>query len=388
MINEDLIALPRRLEQDLSTQLAVKFSQTLEDALQVLDFSRKDASYKDSVQLLSSAAIFSQAKDSERTALALCHYAHVHGVNLINAGETPLGRGYVASSVQLFCQVVPFLTRHRDVSRLVEEIREIFGDYLKSLKQIPTAQHIALEAIYIIETIQCFLPYASPPLANCLREINVVLESLDRQPQTYLYAAKKLKQTRQRAETVMQRSSDRSHLLELVETWEQLLGEHPMDDMASIPTSASEIELEVRQSIKNLEQALRNLIEKKYKELFGASWVDHIRAKHPEMFKSWEIAQKKDRAAFQSYRDYEPAMLEYAYFKDLSDLINAQWQAFRTELDFREGKGNKGKFTEMMEAIARVRNPIAHHRAIPPTELYRAKVYCDDILNALHKTAL
>ena len=352
-----------------------------------MDLSRKDASSKDSAQLLASAAIFFQAKDGERAALALCHYAHARGINLIGAGESLLGRSYLVSSVQLFCQVVPLLARQRDVSRLVEEIREIFGDYLKSLKQIPAAQHIALEAIYIIETIQCFLPYASPPLANCLREINVVLESLDRQPQTYLYAARKLKQTR-RAATEMQRSPDRSYLIELVETWEQLLGEYPMDDIVSIPTSVSEIELEVRQSIKNLEQALRNLIEKKYKELFGASWVEHIRAKHPEMFKSWEIAQKKDRAAFQSYRDYEPAMLEYAYFKDLSDLINAQWQAFRTELDFREGKSNKGKFTEMMEAIARVRNPIAHHRTIPPTELYRAKVYCDDILNALHKTAL
>lgn len=144
-----------------------------------------------------------------------------------------------------------------------------------------------------------------------------------------------------------------------------------------------DLDREVQELIKQVERHLRTLIAEKYEKQFGASWIKHIASKHRQMYSSWTHNMQKDLAAFQSYQQYDPQILEYARFQDLTELINAQWHLFRESLDFGAAKRNKSIFSDKMKQIAQVRNPLAHHRSIPENELWRAKVLCTDILMCL-----
>lgn len=143
---------------------------------------------------------------------------------------------------------------------------------------------------------------------------------------------------------------------------------------------------DVRTSIEAVERRLRHLIADRYLSQFGDGWVQHVQAKHRGMYEIWVSTAQKDKAAFQLYQQYQPGILEYARFGDLVELICAQWHLFKDTLDFGADKRNKNEFHDRMKAIERVRNPLAHHRAVPENELLRALVFCRDILLILDQS--
>jgi serine/threonine protein kinase len=148
---------------------------------------------------------------------------------------------------------------------------------------------------------------------------------------------------------------------------------------------AESVARQVQQLIGTVEQRLRLMIAKKYNEQFGLSWVQHIEAKYKSMYEHWTLNLKRDQTTFQSYAQHSPKILEYARFDDLTTLITAQWQLFRSVFDFGYENRNKAVFYDKMSQIANVRNPLAHHRSIPENELLRAKVLCTDILLSLDR---
>lgn len=128
----------------------------------------------------------------------------------------------------------------------------------------------------------------------------------------------------------------------------------------------------------DVEYYLRRLVEVRYAKRFGNDWELSIK---PELREKWATAQAKDEKTFVRYGVPKSSLLDYTYLGDLVGLINTQWSLFEDILG--AGKAAKQEFTRVTEAIIRVRNPLAHNRAVPLNELRRADVYCTDLLMQL-----
>jgi hypothetical protein len=178
-----------------------------------------------------------------------------------------------------------------------------------------------------------------------------------------------------------------SVILTLVENWLQMVQQEILlvasAEYGSEGVDVSVITRQAHLLIGQIEIRLRSLIQKKYSQQFGESWVQHIASKHKNSYSYWLNNMSKDQSSFQQYNQFSPQILDYASTDDLRELITAQWQLFRNIFDFGYGDRNKAVFYDKMGHIIRVRNPLAHNRSIPENELLRAKVFCTDILLAL-----
>jgi hypothetical protein len=113
-----------------------------------------------------------------------------------------------------------------------------------------------------------------------------------------------------------------------------------------------------------LEIQLRQIIEARYQERFGDSWIDQINLEWRE---KWALARKKDDRAFEKYGMTPQPVLNYSYLGELMSMINNEWGLF--EDIFGSRKLNRPLFTQTLESIIKVRNPLAHNRPIPENEL-------------------
>lgn len=132
--------------------------------------------------------------------------------------------------------------------------------------------------------------------------------------------------------------------------------------------------------IREVEQALRTLVRREYQKLYGRAWMEHVKAKHPEVFAYWEATY--DRNGSSQLQD-DQDLLDYSRLDNIRVLVTAQWQAFRGTFDFGQGRLNKHFFSVKMESLAKGRNALFHHRPIPENELLRLRVTCNDLLACL-----
>jgi hypothetical protein len=98
----------------------------------------------------------------------------------------------------------------------------------------------------------------------------------------------------------------------------------------------------------------------------------------PVLRQAWDDARDKDERAFAHYSRPTSLPLDYSYLGDLLTLINKEWALFQDV--FGTGKTAKQQLQGKIEDIVRVRNPLAHNRAVPENELKRAEVYCTDVM--------
>lgn len=133
-------------------------------------------------------------------------------------------------------------------------------------------------------------------------------------------------------------------------------------------------------SICELEARLRRLIEGRYEEHYGEQWIERL---DPQQRQIWAQARAKDERAFARYDRPAPSLLDYSYLNDLLALINTEWSLFHDT--FGRGRTNKRQLQGKIEAIIKVRNPLAHNRAVPENELKRAEVYCADLLTQIQQ---
>lgn len=117
-----------------------------------------------------------------------------------------------------------------------------------------------------------------------------------------------------------------------------------------------------------LEVQLRQLIETRYQTRFGDTWVENINLEWRE---KWSQSKMKDEKAFEKYGKAKISILNYSYMGELMSLINNEWSLF--EDIFGPKKPNKLIFTEKLDAVIKVRNPLAHNRPVPETELKLAE---------------
>jgi hypothetical protein len=178
-------------------------------------------------------------------------------------------------------------------------------------------------------------------------------------------------------------------IAELVENWLKFTQNHILA-VLNVSPQVNGLEVagvgdQVQHLIGQVEGQLRSLIVDKYGQQFGSAWIQHVEAKHKAMFARWLQNIERDRSVYKTQDKHAQQLIEYARFEDLTELITAQWQLFRAQLDLGYAERNKTVFYDKMNQIAQVRNPLAHHRTIPENELFRARVLCNDILFALQK---
>jgi len=130
--------------------------------------------------------------------------------------------------------------------------------------------------------------------------------------------------------------------------------------------------------IKNIEDELRDLIMRRFLEKYGDNWISNIDRRTVER---WESVKQRDKG-FEVYGNVEVPLHHYSYLGDLKEIISRNWQIFIQDLG--SGKNNKRMFNEKLDAIVRVRNPLAHSRHVPENELMRVIVYSNDLLMKLN----
>jgi hypothetical protein len=230
-------------------------------------------------------------------------------------------------------------------------------------------------------------------IIQILRQIIVELSLFrdDKQLSRSRSIAKKLDDARKDVAQVVNVSYKRKALLtSLIASWTQVVQQEIVlvanAQYSSEGLDSESIARQAQRLIGQVEQRLRLLIIEKYQLQYGDGWLDHIHAQHKTMYENWIANLQRDQAAFRAYSEHAPIVLEYARFEDLNELITAQWHLFRDTFDFGYDTRNKAVFYDKMSQIARVRNPLAHHRTIPENELLRARVLCTDILLVLDRS--
>ncbi len=145
------------------------------------------------------------------------------------------------------------------------------------------------------------------------------------------------------------------------------------------PLEEDRLRQAVWQKIGHLELCLRRLVRNRYEVAHGENWPERFFV--PEKLTKLQETQAKEERRFAgSYH-----LLDYAYLQDLLELVNRQWLLFQDL--FGEEKKAKGPMTEKVQAIVKVRNPLAHNRVVPEEELRQAEVYCGDVLRQLQAGA-
>jgi hypothetical protein len=177
-------------------------------------------------------------------------------------------------------------------------------------------------------------------------------------------------------------------LLDLLDAWhgmaqQQIVLFARVDRVKPSEYERRELAGRVEDRIGQVERRLRALIAQAYAERYGDHWIKRVEKQHERAYSNWMQTLEKDRASFHAYQGYTPSILEYAHLGDLVALITGEWDLFRQVFDFGYARRNKAVFQDKMEHIIRVRNPLAHHRAIPENELLRALVLCTDIVKAI-----
>lgn len=153
-----------------------------------------------------------------------------------------------------------------------------------------------------------------------------------------------------------------------------------VDDMTASPFPAwppeeDRLRQSVWQATGQLELVLRQLVQYHYDVAFGEDWPQEAFTK--EKLSRLRSLQSKEERQFARIQH----LLTYVYLQDLLELINKQWALFQGL--FEDGKRAKGQLTEKVQAIAKIRNPLAHNRAVPAEELQLAGECCDDVLAQL-----
>lgn len=152
------------------------------------------------------------------------------------------------------------------------------------------------------------------------------------------------------------------------------------------PASIAELRRTVWTQVCELERQLRKLISSRYSSRYPENWETRIEPDEAIRTK-WKLQREKDRKTFEAYDYEEPPLLDYTYLGDLQAMVNREWTLFKDIFESRQypSKEAKKEFALKVEAITRVRNPLAHNREIPSNELKRADVFCTDLLNLLRR---
>lgn len=399
-ISGNKITIPPRLYREVNDMRVEHENGGVEVGPDLDELLDSDEEYSISQAIYLDIARPLLGKDPVRGVLLLAIFASMRAMELRDQGKPQDGLGLLADALILEHRVLPFgepsLTRRlsRRITIQTEEAVDLSA-FIGTVDAV-IAEKEALEAVFsIMETV--WEPELRNPV-NVLRKIPFALSNLGLvEKRQQIPSLKSVRATLVDVQKELRQISAfktprHIKLLGNLTTALQEIVQQEIILIASSQYNSEGLDYEsiVRQAsrlIGQVEQRLRMVIAEKYEKQFGASWLEHIQARHKFMYDVWLSNLGKDKAAFKVYSDHSPQILEYARFDDLVELISAQWQLFRDQLNFGFDTRNKMIFSDKMNHIAKVRNPLAHNRSIPENELLRARVFCTDILLALDSAA-
>ena len=128
--------------------------------------------------------------------------------------------------------------------------------------------------------------------------------------------------------------------------------------------------------IRKTEIALRTLVYRKYSEKWPGR---EFKMMKKVLGKDWQTIEKVRNQAQSAYPlspSHQRMLMDCMYLGQLGALMesNQAWGIFK------ELFGDKREFGRMLKAIFPVRNDIAHFVSVPPKELKRCEIACDDVL--------
>jgi hypothetical protein len=150
-----------------------------------------------------------------------------------------------------------------------------------------------------------------------------------------------------------------------------------------LPDAPTDEEQSTWSLIEDTEIALRKIVRKKYEAKWGTSIDDRVKkVVGPE---AWLKIQENQGRGAKPYRYSEPLiadpLLDFMYFGQLAHLIVSReaWDLFRHL--FRDQR----QLQDIVADISPVRNDHAHFRRVPPRELVRCRLRCEDFLYLLEQ---
>jgi hypothetical protein len=127
------------------------------------------------------------------------------------------------------------------------------------------------------------------------------------------------------------------------------------------------------------ERQLRALVEDRLVSAYGDAWLDSLRYKYPSLRDALDrLVQQRDRERRMFGDAASDSILDYTYLRDLKEVIFLEWDRFRSVLG-----GSESDWKERFQDIMKVRNPMAHNRAVPADVLQNAERSCRSLLGRL-----
>ncbi|MBZ0264203.1 AAA family ATPase [bacterium] len=127
------------------------------------------------------------------------------------------------------------------------------------------------------------------------------------------------------------------------------------------------------------ERQLRFLVQDRMVDAYGGDWLEELRKKLPKLTDALDkLVQQRVREKRMFGDAASDFILDYAYIGNLKDMVFAEWEKFRAVLG-----GAKSDWERRFQDIMKVRNPMAHHRAVPADVLQEAELSCKALLSRL-----
>jgi hypothetical protein len=130
------------------------------------------------------------------------------------------------------------------------------------------------------------------------------------------------------------------------------------------------------------ERAVRTLLDRNLTAKYGALWLVTLKDRHPKPGTPvvYEAMQRRTNDARKWPRATDRALIDYTYPRDLLVILRAEWQHVSLPRRYRD----KQWWHERLEALARVRAPLAHERGdiLEEAEVAHIRYFCQEILEA------
>lgn len=125
------------------------------------------------------------------------------------------------------------------------------------------------------------------------------------------------------------------------------------------------------------EKTLREIINANMTEKYGEDWLQQFKSLYPEflpIITNLENQKTKEERIFGDHASN--FMLDYTYIGDLVGILNKEWSCFSSIFS-----GKKKDWNDLFECVAKVRNPLAHNRQLPPGVIISVEKACKAIID-------
>jgi hypothetical protein len=122
--------------------------------------------------------------------------------------------------------------------------------------------------------------------------------------------------------------------------------------------------IDITQTLKDTENALRDFISSVLTKKFGANWIEQCGVT-PEKVKKWQ-ERKAVEEKRQKFGVVDERLIYYANFNDLKPILHKNWP------EFSEALGDWKTMEVWLDELGRLRDPDAHRRELLPHQKHLA----------------